>query len=64
MYQVMLEFIDQAKGQGISDGLYLQLCNQLQLIRNTFRPGTPSQSSVGSVDDFNFEGEIWRRNSF
>lgn len=64
VFQIMLALIDEAREQGITDGLYLKLCDQLQLIRNMFRPGTPSLSSAGSVDEFNFEGVIWRRHSF
>ena len=60
----MLELIDVAKNEGISDGLYLRLCNQLQLIRNMCRSPSPSLSSTeGSDNGFNFEGEIWRRHS-
>lgn len=59
----MLELIDEAK-ESITDGLYLRLCNQLQLIRSLSRSSSPSTSSTGSVSVFDFSGEIWRRHSF
>ena len=62
-YFHMLELIDEAKAQGIGDGLYIRLCEALKQIKLENAVG--SVSSVASLESYGLlDTSLWRRMSF
>ena len=62
-YYHMLELIDEAKTEGIGDGLYIRLCETLKQIKLENAVG--SVSSVASLESYgSLDRSLWRRMSF